>query len=231
MLDLRIDPRERIFMTGKSASGKGAILKAIVRQLQPVRNIDLSMGRVKVGGVDLCEIGRKYVTKHISLLGSVPFMFTGTLRENMDPFGMYSDDEIKNSLDVVDVWSLLGTKKTELLEETTEVDIQGRLDQTVSNAGYYMSLGLLQQMNIARAVLSRPSVLLWDTAASSLDEITEGNVLDSITKALPKVTGPFNLDNFDCDIAEANNSDTTGQSDLHEQRKDQGIRSSSYPAT
>lgn len=95
MVTLDILPRERVFMTGRSGCGKATILKAIAKQISPVRNIDLSTGKVFVGGVDLTNIGRKYVTQHVIMINSMPFMFTGTLRENIDPFGVHCDYAIK----------------------------------------------------------------------------------------------------------------------------------------
>ena len=72
-------------------------------------------------------------------------------------------------------------------EEAKQEDIKLRLGQIIPNAGYYLTLGLLQQINISRVLLSRPRLIMWINAASSLDETTELEVIDSLQRELPKV--------------------------------------------
>ena len=80
---------------GKSGSGKGSLLKAIGRYLEPIKNIDGSLGSLRVADVDIHNVGRKYITEQIVALMPVPFVFTATLRENLDPLNVHTDFRIK----------------------------------------------------------------------------------------------------------------------------------------
>jgi ABC-type bacteriocin/lantibiotic exporter with double-glycine peptidase domain len=59
---LTINSGERVYLTGKSGSGKGSLMKAVAKYLRPVKNTDRTMGVLKVGGLDIQQIGRKWLT-------------------------------------------------------------------------------------------------------------------------------------------------------------------------
>lgn len=91
---------ENIVVCGKG--GKGSILLGACKQLTPVAGKDGTKGMIMIGGVDLQDVGRKckqpdnlVVAKKAMLVSEVPFLFTGTVRENMDPRNGKSDEEIR----------------------------------------------------------------------------------------------------------------------------------------
>lgn len=57
----------------------------------PVKNLNGTTGCIRIAGYDIAKIGNKFITQNNMLLGTVPFLYTATLRENMDPFNTYSD--------------------------------------------------------------------------------------------------------------------------------------------
>lgn len=88
---LEVNDSERIYVTGRSKGGMEEVLGGCSKELTPIKNYDLTLGSIEIGGINLLNIGRKYVPRQVAVLFSSPFMITGTLRENIDPFGRYSD--------------------------------------------------------------------------------------------------------------------------------------------
>jgi ABC-type multidrug transport system fused ATPase/permease subunit len=79
-IKLHIKSGERIFITGRSGCGKGALSKAVTKYLEPVQNIDRTLGVLKIAGIDIQKIGRCYIAGTVVALNPVPFIYTATLR-------------------------------------------------------------------------------------------------------------------------------------------------------
>jgi|JI6StandDraft_1071083.scaffolds.fasta_scaffold266639_2 ABC-type multidrug transport system fused ATPase/permease subunit len=107
------------------------------------------------------------------IVNELPLLFSSTVRENMDPFNLYSDDEIQRVLESVGMWEELhpNPSKEPNLLKMSQAD--GKLLHVLEDGGAEFSLGLQQKLAIARVLLRRPSVLLMDSATSSLDEQVE----------------------------------------------------------
>jgi ABC-type transport system involved in cytochrome bd biosynthesis fused ATPase/permease subunit len=128
-------------------------------------------GQVIVGEVPLEKIGRKCtptiyidVRQYVQLYDHTPFMFTSSLRNNLDPFHHYEDDDIKSALMKVGLWREAAFFPPSIHED----DVKGKLDLLIKDAGATISLGYKQLLNVARAILKKPQVMLCDYVSSSV---------------------------------------------------------------
>lgn len=93
-INLSIQPGEKVGIVGRTGAGKSSIIQAIFRLAQ-------NEGVVKIDDVDILSIGLHDLRKNISIIPQDPILFSGTMRENIDPFQEKSDDELWRALDQV----------------------------------------------------------------------------------------------------------------------------------
>jgi ATP-binding cassette, subfamily C (CFTR/MRP), member 1 len=117
-----------------------------------LRLVDPSSGSVRIDGVDLKSAMPNEIRSRIIAVAEEPFLFSGTIRRNMDPYGNFDDTLIIEALDDTQLWKL--------------VSDQGGLDAKLEPEMF--SHGQKQLFNIARAVLRRRNgkLLILDEATS-----------------------------------------------------------------
>ena len=93
-LDIDIKPSEKVGIVGRTGAGKSSIIQAVFRIFEP--HLD---SVYRIGGHDARRMGLHSLRQHISVIPQVPFLFKGTVRENIDPFSTASDDQIWQALE------------------------------------------------------------------------------------------------------------------------------------
>jgi ATP-binding cassette subfamily B protein len=162
---LAIRQGQTIGIAGPSGSGKSTWLRAVLRLLHPVS------GEVLVGGVPIGVLSREDIGKSIGYVSQVPFVFSGTVRENI----AYGCGDV--SMDQV-----VDAAKQAHIHEEIEAMPHG-YDSPLNERGSNLSGGQRQRIALARMFLKNPPVLILDEGTSALDNISERRVRAAIDHA------------------------------------------------
>lgn len=127
-----------------------------------------SQGRVKIDGKDIYTINVKELRREMSIVLQDPYIFTGSLKDNVTLFdNTYKDEEVKEALEKV------GAKR--LIERTPE-----GIYTEIREKGSGYSQGEKQLISFARALIVNPKILVLDEATSSIDTETESYIQKGI---------------------------------------------------
>jgi ATP-binding cassette, subfamily B, bacterial len=166
-INLTIKSGESIAFVGPSGSGKSSMIKLISGLYEP------SSGSVSFNGIDLRQVNLMALRKRIGLVAQETQLFSGTIRENLGfvkPNA--SDEEMTNAL------------RSAQAETILNKGVEGArgLDTKIGEGGVKLSGGERQRLAIARALLRKPDLIVFDEATSSLDSITESAITETIKK-------------------------------------------------
>lgn len=157
-LDLSIAPGEMIGLVGHSGSGKSTLVNLICRFY------DVSEGAIRVDGVDIRSLPVSEYRRHIGLVLQEPFLFFGTIAENI-AYG--KPDATREEI----VAAARAAHAHEFI-----LRLPHGYDSLVGERGQALSGGERQRISIARALLINPRILIMDEATSSVDTATEKEI-------------------------------------------------------
>jgi len=142
------------------------------------RLYDPNAGEILLNGVDIRSLDANMRTSKIGFILQEPFLFTGTIRDNIlygnACFIDMTDEELMNELKLVRLDGLLER-------------FDGGLHAEIKGTGEGISLGQKQIIAFIRAVIRRPELLILDEATANIDTVTE-QLLDDILRKLPDST-------------------------------------------
>lgn len=87
-INAKIASNEKIGLVGRTGSGKSSFFQALFRIVEPLS------GTIKLDGVDFTSVGLAELRRKISIIPQEPVLFSGTVRENLDPFNEYEDHQL-----------------------------------------------------------------------------------------------------------------------------------------
>jgi ABC-type multidrug transport system fused ATPase/permease subunit len=126
-------------IVGRTGSGKSSLFLAFFRM------VELESGSIIIDGTDIASLGLTVVRKGLSMIPQNPFMFSGTVRGNLDPFAQYSDTEVWQALERVSLKNVILSMDT-------------KLESLVTDNGGNFSQGQRQLFCLARALLRQSRV-------------------------------------------------------------------------
>ena len=159
---------EKIGILGRTGSGKSSIVLAIARIIEP------KSGIITIDGIDTQKINLDFLREHLSIVPQDPFIFEGTLRDNIDPLKKYSDETILKILQDFCLFNELKPKE--------------KLNYEILESGKNLSPGQKQLICFARAVIKKNKIVILDEATSSLDHETENTIKNNMEKYFQNCT-------------------------------------------
>jgi ATP-binding cassette subfamily B protein len=155
---------------GSTGSGKTTLVN-----LMP-RLFDATSGAVMMNGVDVRELHPDLLWGHIGLVPQKPYLFSGTVRSNLQ-YGKpdASEDELWTALEIA--------QARDFVEE-----MEGGLDAEISQGGTNVSGGQRQRLAIARALVKRPELYIFDDSFSSLDTGTDARLRQALKRSTAGAT-------------------------------------------
>jgi len=157
-VSLVAEPGRTTAIIGSTGSGKSTLLSLIPRLY------DVTGGSVLLGGVDVREAALEDVWARIGLVPQKPYLFTGTVASNL----RYGDSDATDE----QLWEALRIAQAEDFVRA----MPGGLDAPIAQGGTNVSGGQRQRLAIARALVARPDVFLFDDSFSALDLSTDARL-------------------------------------------------------
>lgn len=169
-ISFRADAGETVAVVGSTGSGKTTLVSLIPRLF------DVTGGAVRVAGVDVREADLDLLWDGIGYVPQRAFLFTGTVASNLR-FGREdaTDDELWHALDIAQGRDFVS-------------EMEDALDGRISQGGANVSGGQRQRLAIARAIVRRPDLLVFDDSFSALDLSTDARLRQALWRELPDVT-------------------------------------------
>lgn len=170
-VDFRVNSGETVALVGPTGSGKSSSMALIHRFY------DVQEGAVLVGGRDVRDVTQKSLGRHIAMVLQEPYLFTGTVRDNIRYASDWADDEA-----VVEAATVVGA------HDFIEGLPQG-YDTMLEERGSNLSLGQRQLLSFARALVADAKILVLDEATANIDSYTEMQIQKALQRLLEGRTG------------------------------------------
>ncbi|XP_028403057.1 multidrug resistance-associated protein 4-like isoform X3 [Dendronephthya gigantea] len=159
-LSFEIKGSEKIGIVGRTGAGKSSLVAALMR-------IAETEGSIIVDNLDIAHFNPRSTRQRISVISQSPVLFNGSLRENLDPTGNHDDSEIWNVLDQMQLGPLVS-------------GLPNKLENVCAGGGSNFSIGQRQLIHLARVLLKRNKIIIFDEAAGKVGKKTAEQIQNVI---------------------------------------------------
>ncbi|WP_243063652.1 ABC transporter ATP-binding protein [Humibacter sp. RRB41] len=157
-INVRIEPGQTVAIIGSTGSGKTTLINLLPRLF------DATSGSVLIDGVDVAELDADVLWSRIGLVPQKPYLFSGTVASNLRYGDPDADDEA--------LWRALEIAQARDFVEAME----GGLEAEITQGGTNVSGGQRQRLAIARALVKRAEIYVFDDSFSALDLATDARL-------------------------------------------------------
>ena len=165
-ISLNVEAGEQVALVGHSGAGKSTIIKLLMRFY------DVKAGAITLDGTDIRDFPLSYLRDQVGLVQQEPFLFNGTVRENI----MYGAlDATQEDVEAV----ATAARAHEFI-----VDLPEGYETWIGERGVKLSVGQKQRVSIARVLLKDPPIVIFDEATSNVDTETEVKIREALTNLM-----------------------------------------------
>ncbi|KAJ9574989.1 hypothetical protein L9F63_007846, partial [Diploptera punctata] len=161
-------PAEKLGVVGRTGAGKSSLFMALFRMSE------LSGGEILIDTVNIAHIGLVDLRSRLAVIPQEPFLFCGTVKENIDPLNEYHDAELFQAI--------------QRCHLTSAVNRLGGLEAQVGHGGRNLSVGQRQLLCLVRAVLHNAKILCIDEATANVDGETDRHIQQTLRTCFQKST-------------------------------------------
>ena len=165
-IDLHVLPGENVALVGSTGAGKSTLVTLIHRFA------DVTKGRITVDGHDLRDVKRSSLVNQMSMVLQEPYLFSGTIAENIRYLHTDASDEA-----VIAAAKVVGA-------HDFIMELAGGYDSVLAERGSNLSVGQRQLISFARAVIADPRVIILDEATANIDTYTELLIQNALKRVL-----------------------------------------------
>lgn len=169
-ISLKVPKGTSLAIVGRVGSGKSTLIHLLVRLYNPPK------GTIFIDGRDIHEIPLRTLRGQVGIVPQDQFLFSSTIRDNIgfDPHP-YSDAEIEKAAKIAQVYDNIA-------------EFPQKFETTLGERGISLSGGQRQRVSIARAIIKKPSVLIFDDSLSAVDTETEDLILQGLNSLMHERT-------------------------------------------
>ena len=165
-VNLEIEPGQTVALVGATGAGKSTFVTLLLRFA------DVTGGSIKIDGQDLRSVKRQSVVNQMSMVLQEPYLFTGTVKENI----RYSHEEVSDA-DVEAAAKAVGA-------HDFIMSLENGYDTMLAERGINLSVGQRQLLSFARAIVGDPKILILDEATANIDTQTELLIQQALREVL-----------------------------------------------